>query len=412
MKPILLAAAAALTLPTATFEPVPAPLSNLPSRSPKFLARRAQGILASWTQPAERGADLYFSSSNDVGEAWTVPIRVNNVPGEVSDHGENSPQILFSPDEMSIYAVWNARDPKNPTASHVRFARAGAMQTVFGPAVTLDDDPEPNSHGFQGAAVGPDGVIYAAWLDMRDKDAAKTKAYTASAASIYLSRSSDGGKTWTKNVRVGQNVCPCCRVSFAFLGKEVLLGWRGVEEGDYRDIMVARSQDGGSSWDTPSPVSVDEWRIKGCPHVGPSLVTVSTPKGDRVYTAWFSEAKGVPGIYLASTADGRTWSPRKLISEGTSDPTHPVLTALDDRLAVAFQARDAKVAAGFGRSSVFYREIVDGVPGVLVRAYTPKETSITYPTLTLGMSGRTFLGWTESLGAGSTRAMLFRGRRK
>ncbi len=399
----------AATIPVAvvSFEKSPHSLASGPAKSPKFISRRAQGLMALYTAPGASGADLIYLSSNDLGESWTPPQRVNNVPGEVSDHGENSPQFFLSPDEMSIYAFWNSRDPKSPGASHVRFSRAGAMMTAWSPAQTIDDDPLPNSHGFQTAAVGPDGTLYAAWLDGRDKDKSKTRNYTAGASAIYLTTSRDGGKTWSPNQRIATDVCPCCRPSFAFAGKLAMLAWRGVDDGDLRDIYAAVSTDAGATWQASQLVNRDNWKIKGCPHVGPSLATV----GDRIYVAWFSEANGRPGIFLSSTTDGKTFSPKRSLSEGAVDPTHPMLASYEGRLAVTFQARDARERDSWGRMNIYYREVLPGGGlSPLVKAGQPTEGAVTYPSLALGMSGRTFLGWTETRGEAGPKAFLLRGR--
>jgi len=308
---------------------------------------------------------------------------------------------------MTIYAFWNARDPKNPAGSHVRFSKAPAMMSVWSPAVTVDDDPAPNSHGFQGAAVGPDGTLYAAWLDMRDKEAAKTADYTAGAASVYLTRSEDGGKTWSKNIRIATDVCPCCRVSFGFTGNRAILAWRGVDAGDFRDIYTAVSSDKGAGWSKPTLVNRDNWKIKGCPHVGPSLASVR----DKVYVVWFSEANGKPGIFLSSTTNGTVFTPKRTVSDGTVDPTHPFVASIDNRLAVAFQARDAKAQDSWGKMSIYYRELrADGTLTALAKVGEPKEGAVTYPSLALGMSGRTFVGWTETRGEKGPQAVLRRGR--
>lgn len=397
---------AATAPPRALFEKEPQMLhAGKSAKSPKFISRRAQGLLAIYAAPGEKGLDLYYTASNDLGETWSEPLRINNIPGEVSDHGENSAQFFLAPDEMSIYAIWNARDAKG--GSHVRFSRAGAMNTVWSPAITLDDDPLPNSHGFQGAGVGPDGTIYAAWLDGREKDQAKTGDYTAGAASVYLTRSTDGGKTWSKNHRIARDVCPCCRVAFGFTGNRTIVAWRGIDNGDMRDIYSATSTDSGATWAQPVLVNRDNWKIKGCPHVGPAIATV----GDRVHIVWFSEAGDRPGIYTASTTNGQDFTPRRALSDGTVDPSYPAVAAMGNRLAVAFKARDPKVKDSWGKSHIYFRELLpDGVAGPLVKAGSPLEGSLANPTVALGMSGRTFLGWTENRGEQGSRALLMRGR--
>lgn len=386
-----------------SWEPAPQRLAE--GRSPKFLTRRAHGMLAVYSS----GGNLYYRSSNDLGETFTPPLRVNDVEGEVSDHGENSAQLMFSPDEMTLYAVWNARDPKNPAGTTVRFSRASAMMTTWSPAVTLNDDGLPVSHAFQGAAVAPDGTIYAAWLDARDKargESDKVAGATAGTSSLYLAISRDGGSTWEKNVRVAKGLCPCCRVAIGFAGDAVIVTYRGVESGDVRDIMAVRSADGGRTWSGPAPVARDAWKIKGCPHVGASVASI----GGRVWVAWYTEGGGTPGIFLVESRDaGKTWAPKQLVSDGMQDPTHPYLTAGDDRLAVVFQARDASKDAGWGKMAIWYREIaLDGGLSKLHRL-PAGEGSVTYPAVALGMSGRVFAAWTET-SSGKSSSVFVRGR--
>ena len=383
----------------ATFEPEAQSLGS--GKSPKFYARRAQGLMLIKTV----GSDLIFQSSPDLGESFTETMRVNHVPGEVSDHGENSPQLLTSPDESALYAVWNARDPKNPEGSVVRFSRAASMRTTWSPAVTVNDDNKPVSHGFQTAAVAPDGTIYIGWLDGRD-GRASTDGATGGTTSIYITKSTDGGKTWSKNVRVSTNVCPCCRLAWGFINGRVILAWRYVEKGDIRDIYSATSDDKGETWTAPAPVFKDGWKIKGCPHVGPAMVSMN----GKLYITYFTEGANDPSIYLAVSADGgKTWGQRSKLSAGTTDPTHPQITVNENRMAVVFQARDAKAKAGWGKMGVYYKEIrADGSMSQLVRAGEGKSTP-TYPTAVLGLSGRIFIGWTETV-EGESKAMLLRGR--
>lgn len=372
-------------------------------RSPKFVARRAHGLLMVMTAPGKGGQDLIFRSSSDVGDSFTPPQRINHILGEVSDHGENSPQLLVSPDESTLYAVWNGKDPNIQGGSHIRFSRSGAMMPSWSPAVTVNDDGLPVSHAFQTAAVAPDGTIYIAWLDGRDKD---TEGHMPGTSSIYLSRSVDGGKTFEKNIRIARNICPCCRLSIAFAMGRVLVAWRSVESGDVRDIYVAASADRGVTWEKPVLVARDGWKISGCPHVGPAMASI----GDKLYVTWFSEGASDPAIYLASSSDGgKSFSAKRKISEGTHDPTHPQVAAGDGKLAVVFQARDASRESGWGRMGVYYREIdSSGTISSLVRAGEGKVNA-NYPSVAIGLSGRIFLGWTET-SEGVSKAYLLRGR--
>jgi len=375
-------------------------------RSPKFLARGAHGLRLLSVRPASGGGqDLFLETSGDGGDTFAAPLRVNQAPAEVSDHGENSPQLAESPDGHSLYAVWSSRDPKRPFVGAIRFARSPGMTPAFSPAITINDDDLPVSHSFQGMGVGPDGVIYVAWLDGREHGTGHGGGH-APLATLYVARSTDHGRSFEKNVRVAGDICPCCRVAVALVGDRVVLGWRSVESGDIRDMFVAASSDKGQTWSRPVLVARDGWKLNGCPHVGPGVAAL----GSRLYVAWYSEGGGDPAIYLASSPDGgRTFSGKKKVSGETVDPTHPQLVSNGEKLALVFQGRSAQRDQGWGRVGVYYREIYpDGATSQLERAGDGKSNAA-YPAVELGMSGRIFLGWTETTQGVST-GYLLRGR--
>lgn len=375
-------------------------------RNPKLLARRAHGLLMLYSAPAPggNGLDLYVQTSNDVGDTFTPPVRVNHLPGEVSDHGENSAQLLASPDDTVLYVVWNGRDPKNPGGTVIRFARSGAMGGIaFTPAMTLNDDGQAISHSFQGAGVAPDGSLHVAWLDAREGLERGTAGITGGTTALWYTGSRDGGKTWSKNLRVAKGVCPCCRPGFGFVNGQVVVAWRGVESGDMRDIFFARSSDGGAAFSAPALLARDGWKIKGCPHVGPSL----TAFDGKLHAVWYSEGAARPAIWTAHSADGQKWSAKQPVSEGTHDPTHPLVQAGDDGVAAVFQARDAARDKGWGRVAAYYRELpVNG--GKLIAL--PAKSNVNYPSVAPGHAGRTFVAWTETRDDGPV-IVLLRGRR-
>lgn len=385
----------------ARFEPEPRALFE--GRSPMLAVRRQHGLYLLYSSKSPKGGmDLWVRSSQDVGDTFGEPMRVNDQEGEVSDHGENSAQLLLSPDQNTLYVVWNGRDPAAGAGTHIRFARSGAMAPAWSKAVTINDDGLAVSHSFQSAAVGPDGTLWVAWLDGREKEG---RANMEGTSALYLARSFDGGKTWSKNVRIAGNVCPCCRAAIGFLGGKVFVFWRGVEPDHVRDIYWAASTDRGASWTAPQPVARDGWRINGCPHVGPAVATAQ----DKLWVVWFTEANGDPSIMAAATHGGSGFTPPVRISEGVTDPTHPAVASDGQRVAVTFQARDAAAASGWGKMQPFYREIRPGGTLSRLQRLPIAKANASYPSIALGLSGRVFVAWTETI-EGRPHAMLLRGR--
>jgi len=120
---------------------------------------------------------------------------------------------------------------------------------------------------------------------------------------VFVTRSKDGGKHWMPNMPVSANeACPCCRTAMASAPTGVLyLAWRQVFPGNVRDVVVARSNDYGMTWEDPVRVHADNWVFDGCPHAGPSLQVDS--KG-IVHVAWWTGKQGSAGVWYAQSRNG------------------------------------------------------------------------------------------------------------
>ena len=100
-----------------------------------------------------------------------------------------------------------------------------AMQSVDGgktwsQPIPVNDAPDAAREGLHAMAAGPQGRLCCVWLDLRNR---KTE--------IMAATSSDGGKTWSKNVLVYKSpdgsVCECCHPSVAFDGRgAIYVQWR------------------------------------------------------------------------------------------------------------------------------------------------------------------------------------------
>jgi Neuraminidase (sialidase) len=87
-------------------------------------------------------------------------------------------------------------------------------------------------------ALSADGQnAFAVWLDLRDKH-----------NKIFGAKSSDGGKTWGKNIMIyaspDTTVCECCKPSVVIKGNNVYGLFRNWLNGN-RDLHIIQSTDGG-----------------------------------------------------------------------------------------------------------------------------------------------------------------------
>ncbi len=362
-----------------------------------MLSIRASGAVS--LMKVDKG-DLWVQTSFDGGDSFEPGVRVNDVPGEVSSHAESSPQMQVRT-RSEFYVTWQTRRGDGE-GSALRFARSMNWGESFSKAI--DVDPGSPSQSFFTMNVSPKGTIYAAWLDGRDRGKGR-----AGTSAVYLARSVNRGVSFEKPERVSLDVCPCCRPSIAFASDgNMYVSWRGVLDGNVRDIFVAASGDDGVTWSKPARVAEDNWVLNGCPHSGASMAAI----GKRLYVAWHAVREKQAALALSYSDDGgKTFSRRLPVSEGVLDPNHPFLNPVGgDRLALVFQGRPARQGQGWAPVSVYYREV--DAEGRLSPLQTVGQLngSASYPVFAFEEPERIYVAWTEPKQDGKV-VVLSRGRR-
>jgi hypothetical protein len=330
-------------------------------------------------------SNLWLHTSFDGGDSFEPPVRVNDIEGEVSSHGESSPQMQVRT-RSEFYTLWQTR---RGGGSLLRFARSLDWGESFQKAIPVDPSPGVQSQSFFTLNVSPKGVVYAAWLDGRDRG----KGLPGTSA-VYLSKSTNKGASFEKPVSVALNVCPCCRPSIGFSGDGLVhVSWRGVMEGNVRDIFIATSSDEGVSWGQARRVAEDNWVINGCPHSGAALASL----GKRLFVAWHTVRDKRNRLYLAfSDNAGQTFSRRIDASQGVLDPNHPYMLPFGDRISLVFQGREPAQANGWAPLDAYYREF-DGEANLSsLHRIGRSEGSVSYPTLAVEEPGKLFVAWTET----------------
>ena len=213
---------------------------------------------------AFRGQPI-FARTTDGGASWSTPVAMSNQNVFTIGH-----QIAVLPDGTLVDAFMNFRGSglqpsSNQAFQAVMISRDAGLHWsqpikisnfVFppgcGPELVCDPDTgEPVRAGtdIPDVAVDPTtGAMYVVWADARFSGGTRTD--------IVLSRSADGGRTWSSPVKVNRTPVPAA----AFNGTVEVSedGTVGVLYYDFRgntaapglptDVFLAHSHDGGASW--------------------------------------------------------------------------------------------------------------------------------------------------------------------
>ncbi|HEX6587855.1 MAG TPA: sialidase family protein [Longimicrobiales bacterium] len=282
--------------------------------------------LVAWVG-GEEAEDVWLARASSTG--FAEPVRVNDVAGDAAAHGQAPAQVAVGPDG-AVYVMWQNNEHiegRRFPASDLRFARSSDGGRTFEPAIHVNDDAdgEPASHTFHDLVVAHDGTIYASWIDGRGH-AHGADGHAAGGPDIRVARSTDGGRTFGPGTIVVSGACPCCRTNLA-VGPDgaVYVAWRHVFEGSVRDIVVARSSDGGTAFGEPVRVHEDGWVFDGCPHAGPSI---AVDGAGALHVVWFTGTQRRPGVFHATSRDGgRTFGEPRALATGEFVPTSQVSLA-------------------------------------------------------------------------------------
>jgi hypothetical protein len=231
------------------------------------------------------GDSILYISSKD-GKTFTTPSLVAVLPklmasamrGPQIASAVNGPVITACTSQGNIYCYKKDFSGKWTNTKMINDANESVKEALM--------------------ALSADGLnVYAIWLGVK----------SPKGQNIYGSKSTDGGKTWTRNILVYASpdgtVCECCKPSVAIKGNKVYVMFRNFIDGN-RDLYLIESADEGKTFGKANKLGNGSWKLNGCPMDGGGLVI---DKNGNPETVWRREGK----IYSASPG-----KPEKEIGEG------------------------------------------------------------------------------------------------
>lgn len=286
---ILLTVAFALVAATALFYSETAQTQHLPRVE---LMRTPGGGIQPQTAVDSRGVlhMIYFTGDAGAGnidyvrrapgaEAFSKPIRVNSQPGSALAVGTvRGPQMALGTDGQ-VDVVWFGSGKASPRApdgsTPLLFSHLDAGGTIFTPQRNLVQFTKGLDGGLSVAADQKDDV-YVVWHAMGKTPGEANRR-------VYLARSTDGGRTFAREVPVSPaslGACGCCGMrAFVDHSGALFVLYRAAAENIHRNMTLLVSTDRGRTFRASD---VSAWRLNACP-----MSTAYLSQGDqRVLAAW------------------------------------------------------------------------------------------------------------------------------
>jgi hypothetical protein len=249
---------------------------------------------AAWLQNGK--SDIAVAKSTNFGASWSVIIA------DSTNAGTDKPILAVR--GPNVYVGYNHVQKVWVSVSH----DGGATFT----AVNINPNAKLGWSLAGGGTLDPAGNIYFAWAGYEQNGGAKGP------VNLYISKSADGGATWSQTVLDVSGAPPDCsayQCGWAYLGAQVTMAsdaggvlyalWNaGAADKAPERIYFAKSTNAGATWSPKVEVSAAP---VGAAHAFPAIAAGAA--GD-VRIAWMDARNGTfwNTYYRSSRDGGATWS--------------------------------------------------------------------------------------------------------
>lgn len=263
---------------------------------------------------ANSGGGFGVYVSRDAGASWTAyrfsPEDVRTEPTDRSRfQALSDPVVAFSPDGSEVYLAGLAYLPTS--AVFVAVSPDGGASWPEAHIVD-ESDPAGRFNDKEWLGVNPEtGTLLVAWQKEPALDQLRSVEHRsgvdADVGRIVLSRSTDGGATWSQPTVISRGLhSNGTAIAFTQGGRAHVI-WVNYETNTLDHVY---STDDGRSWTDPQPIA-DVDTVPPYPryermHTLPALT--ADPDGRAIYAVWHDERNGDADVYAVASSDaGKSW---------------------------------------------------------------------------------------------------------
>jgi hypothetical protein len=253
--------------------------------------------------------DIFYVRSEDAGDKFSRPIRVNSGPGSAIAVGNIRGAQLAVGKNGRVHVAWMGTDKataKGPKGeSPMLYTRLNDAGTAF----EKERNVIQSAYGLDGGgsvAADEAGTVYVAW------HAAEPGSEGEGSRCVWVARSTDEGKTFQRERRANTEptgACGCCGMrAFADSKGVVYVLYRSAKEEVHRDMYLLTSADSGAHF---LGEKVHDWEVKTCPAStaafaeGAGSVLEAWETDGQVYFARTDRTSGKRSQPIAAPGDGK-----------------------------------------------------------------------------------------------------------
>jgi len=233
-------------------------------------------IYAAWLDDRQRDSRVFFSVSTDGGKTWAEEVCLEQHPGQKAGRSGN-PAVAATGKTVHccFTCLWKRADGRVPGTLYHAVSRDKGK--TWQSHISCRDMPLTQCD----LAISPDdpGTLYiAATAAMSIRQLAPSP---RTDSHVYLLKSTDGGKTWEKGVRIDDHASTKNRPRIRLDGERITVVW---DDAGRDGLYATVSEDGGKSW-------CRNIRIGGRSRVGITEFSYQIAN-ERVLLVWGDLVKG------------------------------------------------------------------------------------------------------------------------